>query len=312
MFIAPNDNLGDHVRAGVVRNLNTYLQGRLGQVYTTVVDGMKVVGQLYGVPESAKAVALYYNKSQITTPPTNTAALLALVQGGKKIVLNQNAYHSFGFWRAFGGQLLDATGQCIADQGGFASAMQYLVDLKQAGVAFTSNASQADSLFTSGTVGMIINGPWVLNEYKTALGNNLGVALMPAGPINPAGPLNGIDGFYINPNTQNFTSTVELALFMTNQASSQQFTNIGGHIPIRTDVASTDPLINTFAQASAQGLPRPQSAAFGNYWSPFGDMINNVLSGLVSPATGVMIACDTMNHLNGFPVYKIYLPLVRR
>lgn len=312
MFIVPNDNLGNHARAGLVRNLDSYLQGRLGQVYTTAIDGMKVDGHLYGVPESAKAVALYYNTSHITTPPTDTAGLLALVHSGKKIVLNQNAYHSFGFWRAFGGQLMDANGRCIADRGGFNPAMQYLLTLKNAGATFTTNGGQADSLFKAGTVSMIINGPWMLNDYRAVLGSDLGVAVMPAGPVNPAGPLNGIDGFYVNPNTIDYTSTIELALFMTNQASAQQFTDIGGHIPIRSDVASTDPLINAFAQASAQGFPRPQSVQFGNYWGPFGAMVDSVLSGVVSPATGVMNACDTMNQANGFPVYKVYLPLMRR
>lgn len=315
MFVAPNDNLGNQVRAGVIRNLDAYLQGRLTNVYTTAIDGMKVNGQLHAVPESAKVVALYYNKTTISTPPTLTADLLTLVQGGKKFVIGSGvgAYYNFGFFGAFGGQLLDSTGRCIADRGGFAPAMQYLVDLKNAGaIVITDYGAEGRDAFQAGAIDMIIDGPWNLADYQLSLGTNLGVALMPAGPVDVARPMNGVDGFYINPNTTNFTSTVELALFMTNQASSQIFTDIGEHIPVRTDVTSTNPLVTTFAQASVPGYPRPQGPELSNYWGPFGDMMTSVLSETVSPTTGVMIACDTMNQLNGFPVYKLYLPLVIR
>lgn len=316
MYIAPNDVLGNQVRAGVIRNVNAYLQGRLTQVNPTALEGMKVNGQLYGVPESAKAVALYYNKLNIPTPPSTTADLLTLVQNGKKLVLHNGdgggAYFLYGFYGAFGGQLLDATGRCIADQGGVTPAVQYLLDLKNAGATIASDYGTADTLFKTGTVDMLINGPWTLVEYEAIFGNRLGVTLIPTGTAGPAQPLTGIDGFYLNPNTQNFTSTIELALYLTNQQSSQIFTNVGGHIPVRSDVTSSNPLINTFALAAAQGLPRPQVQELDNYWGPFGSMFNNVFSGTVSPTTGVRLACKEMNTANGFPTYETFLPLVRR
>ena len=312
MVILPNYELNYFTRVGVVRNLDFYLEGRLEQFYPSAVEGMKADGHLYGVPESAEAVALYYNKSRISTPPSTTSELMVAVQNGTKIVLPQNPYYLFGFWGAFGGQLMNDQGRCIADQGGFAPAMQYLVDLQNAGATFTTDLGIADSLFTTGAVDMIINGPWMLNDYRTVLTSNLGLALIPAGPTNPATPINSVDGFYINPNTQNFTSTAELALFMTNQSSSQIFTDIGGHIPIRSDVTSTDPLINAFAQSSAQGFSHRTETGFDSFWGPFYDMVNNVMAGNVSPTSGVMIACDTMNQLNGFSTFRTYLPLIRR
>lgn len=313
MFVALNVNLGNQVRAGVIRNLDTYLQGRLTNVYTTAIDGAKVDGQLYGVPESAKAVALYYNTSQISTPPTTTTDLLSLVQSGRTLASPiGGSYFFYGFWSAFGGQLMDENGRCIADRGGIAPAMQYLFELQGAGAQLEIDYNLAQSQFLSGTIDMFINGPWALGDYQATMGSNLGVALLPTGPMDLARPMNEIDGFYINPNTINFTSTVELALFMTNQASSQIFTDIGGHIPVRTDVTSKNALVNTFAQASAQGSPRPQNEQLNNYWAPFNDMVINVLSGTTSPTTEVMVACDTMNQLNGFPIYKLYLPLIIR
>ena len=103
-----------------------------------VIDGMTVDGHLYGVPESFTAVALYYNKSMIATPPSTTDELLSLVLGGDKLVTDgmDGAYYFYGFWNAFGGQLMDDTGRCIADQGGFVPAVQYLSDLQTSGAIF--------------------------------------------------------------------------------------------------------------------------------------------------------------------------------
>ncbi len=237
------------------------------------------------------------------TPPTTTDELLQLVKDGKKLVLNQNAYHNFGFWSAFGGQLVDDTGKCTADQGGFTEAMQYLLDLKTAGSdngwnVFETDGSKADTLFRQGQADMIINGPWVLGDYSTDLGDKLGVVPMPAGPAGPSAPLTAPDGFYINPNSSNQQTAVDLAVAITSQANETIYTDMAGHVPSRGDVTISDPLVQGFADASSTGYARPQSAWFDNYWTPFGDLITKVLEAQSTPADGVKEACDAMNKAN--------------
>jgi len=314
LLLAPNDSLGDQVRSGLVKDLTSDLEGRLTNVYTTAIDGMKVDGKMYGVPESAKAVALYYDITSIPTPPTTTVQLLDLVKSGKKIAINtgrDGAYYNFGFFGAFGGQLLDSSGKAIADQGGFIPAMEYLVELKNAGAIINSSYQDSGKLFEQGKVDMLIDGPWRLVDYRRERGN-FSIAVLPSGPSGLAKPLNGIDGFYVNPHTKNFSTTLELALFMTNQASSQQFTTVAGHVPIRSDVSTgNDTEAETFAQASAQGLPRPQLAEFSNYWDIFGEMFTDVLSGTVSPQVGVQRANRSLNTANGITTtLQIYLPII--
>ncbi|MEW5870159.1 MAG: extracellular solute-binding protein [Chloroflexota bacterium] len=299
MFVAPNDDLGNWVRGNFVLDITDKLAGKLDKVSQPGVDGMKVAGKMYGVPESAKAVALYYNKSLLPEPPKSTDEVLQMVKDGKSLVNVQGAYHLFGWSGAFGGKLLDDSGKCIADQGGWADFMQYLVDLKAAGAVFEPDYGKAEGLFRQGQAAMFVNGPWALGDYKKDLGDNLGVAPMPAGPKGPASPLNGIDGFYLNPNSKNVDGAIELALFLVSKDSSQIYTDKAGHVPIRSDVTSADPLISAFAQASATGFPRPQSAEFANYWGPFGDMFTKVLEGASTPADGVAEACQAMNSASG-------------
>jgi arabinogalactan oligomer/maltooligosaccharide transport system substrate-binding protein len=166
--------------------------------------------------------------------------------------------------------------------------------------------------FRAGEIDLLIDGPWNLKDTQTALGDNVGLVLRPSGPSGAALPMNGIDGIFINPNSEHIAEAVEVALLMVSQENSQIFTNVGGHIPVRTDVSSTNPLINTFKLASATGFPRPQRAELTNYWMPFGKMINDVLVGTVDPTTGVMLACEEMNTLNGFSTYHVFLPVVKR
>jgi arabinogalactan oligomer/maltooligosaccharide transport system substrate-binding protein len=299
LFTAPNDDLGNWVRAGTVAPLDELLAGKLGGVSDTGVEGVTVDGKIYAVPGIIKAVALYYNKSTVPTPPATTDELLQMVKDGKKLVLNQNNYHNFGFFPAFGGTLMDDTGKCVADQGGFAEAMQFLVDLKAAGAVFETNGGNADTLFRQGQADMIINGPWTLGDYKKDLGDNLGVAPMPDGPAGPSQPLAGIDGFYVNPNSPNQEAAVALAQYIFGAEGMAVYADKAGDPPVRTDVTIADPLVQAFAEAAAAGFPRPQTTEFGNWWGPFGDMVTKVIEGTVTPAEGVAEACAAMNTANG-------------
>ena len=112
---------------------------------------------------------------------------------------------------------MDDTGKCVADQGGFADALQFMADLKAAGATFETDGGKADTLFRQGQADMIINGPWTLGDYKKDLGDKLGVAPMPAGPKGAATPLAGVDCWYVNPNSkpeqQKLAAMVALYLF---------------------------------------------------------------------------------------------------
>jgi arabinogalactan oligomer / maltooligosaccharide transport system substrate-binding protein len=295
LYTAPNDSLGNEVRASVVAPIDDLVKGKLDGYTQAGINGVTVDGKMYAVPGIAKAVALYYNKSTIPTPPATTDDLMNLVKSGKKLVLNQNAYHNYGFFGAFGGKLMDDTGKCIADQGGFADAMQYLLDLKAAGAMFETDGGKADTTFRQGQADMIVNGPWVLGDYKKDLGDKLGVVPMPAGPKGPATPLAGIDGWYINPNSKNQQAAVDLGLYLFGKDGLTEYANVAGDPAARTDVTPSDPLVKSFADAAASGFPRPQSAEFGNFWGPFGDMVTAVIEGQATPADAVATACQKMN-----------------
>lgn len=298
MFIAPNDSLGDQVRAGLLADLSSYKDKLPKTIDPLAITGMTVEGKLYAIPESFKAVALYYNKDKVATPPATTDELLKAVQGTNTLVLNQSAYHNFGFLQAFGGQLMDDKGVCVADKAGGKEWFSYLAALKkEKNVTFSTDGGQADSLFKEGKADMIINGPWQLGDYRQALGDKLGVASMP-GAVKPAGPLTGVDGFYINPNSKNQEGAVALAMFLTNAESMKVYIDQAGHVPVDTSLTIADPLVAAFAKASSTGVPRPQVPELSNFWGNFGDAINRVLDAGEDPAAAMTKACADMNTAN--------------
>jgi arabinogalactan oligomer / maltooligosaccharide transport system substrate-binding protein len=300
MYTAPNDNLGNEVRASLVAPIDSLLQGKLDGYTKAGIAGVTVDGKIYAVPGIAKAVGLFYNKSTIPTPPATTDDLMNLVKSGKKVgFVNNGAYYIWGFWSGFGGTLMDSTGKCVADQTtGFADALQYLADLQKAGATIDSDEGKLDTAFEQGQLDMIFEGPWMLGDFEKALGSNLGATTEPTGPKGPMMPMMGIDGWYINPNSQNQAAAVDAALYFFGKDGLTVYENTAGDPAARSDVTSTDPLVTEFATIAAGGFPRPQSAEFGNYWGPFGDAMTAVFSGKATATAAVATACTTMNTAN--------------
>ena len=137
MFTMPNDDLGNWIRGGLVAPVDEFVAVKLDGFTQLGIDGVTYEGQMYAIPGIAKAVGLFYNKSLVETAPTTTEELLAQVQAGKVLVMRPWDYFNYGFFTgAFGGTLMDETGKCVADQGGFTEAFDYLKALKDAGAFF--------------------------------------------------------------------------------------------------------------------------------------------------------------------------------
>jgi len=303
LFIAPNDSLGKEARAGLFLDITSMLDGKLTNDAQVSIDGSKVDGKLYMVPESLKAVAMYYDKSKIATPPATTDALLAGVKDGsiKAGFDAHSSYHSFGWWAAFGGQLMDASGKCVADTTGVADAYKYFQDLQTAGAKWYDKYDDLASDFKAGKIDLIVDGPWASGGYKDALKDNLAVAPMPAGPKGKSAPLTGVDGWYINTNAKDPQLAVNFALEMVKAENEQVFVDTAGHIPADTTITITDPITLKFAEAVKTGFPRPQVPQLDNFWGNFDNALKEVVQKGTDPQTAATTACAAMNTANKIP-----------
>lgn len=274
MFIAPNDELGNLARTGTIRDITSVVEGKLGDYSELSQGGMMYDGKMYGIPESLKAVVLWYNKSLLPTPPATTDELKALMESGTPVSISYGCYHHWGFYGAFGAQVFDDDFNFVtsdANQAKMTESISYLNDLYALSVANNWPKNDSDGLapFTEGTTVAITNGNWAMGDYRNALGDNLGVAPIPSGPGGAANPLLGVDGFYFNPNSENIEAAVDVALYLTNAASQTMMMNEAGHVPANITVDVTDPLIQGLLDAFATAYFRPQVEALGNYWGNF-------------------------------------------
>jgi arabinogalactan oligomer/maltooligosaccharide transport system substrate-binding protein len=272
MFVAPNDSLGDDARAGLIADITDLAEGKLGEFSDLSVQGMSLDGKLYGVPESLKAVAFWYNTELLPEPPATTEELQALMEGGTPVAISFGCYHHWGFFGSFGGEIFDENWKVVADQGtGITDAMEYLNGLYQIAKenGWPKNDSDGLAPFSEGSVVAITNGNWAMGDYKNALGDKLAVAPIPPLPEGPSNPLLGVDGYYLNPNSANQEAALEVALYLTGKMASTKMMEDAGHVPANTTVEVTDPLMEGLLEAFSTAYIRPQVPELGLYWSNF-------------------------------------------
>ena len=298
MFIAPNASLGTEVRAGLLADVGDVSGQFVPQTVQVAIDGSQVDGKYFMIPESLKAVATMYDSSVTKTFPATTADLLTAVKGGLKYGVNQSDYYTWGLWYAFGGQIMDGTGKCVADQTpGVANALAYLKQLKDAGATFYTDGAKMQDAFKTKKISSMIEGPWFSGDAKTALGASLAVAPGPS-ETGDFAPMTGVDGWYINAASPNIDLAKQVALILTNQENQQIYVDVAGHVPANKNITPSDPIVQGYANAVATGFARPQNPEMNNYWGNFQDAMNQVLDKGADPVAAVKTACAAMNKAN--------------
>jgi arabinogalactan oligomer/maltooligosaccharide transport system substrate-binding protein len=308
MFIAPNDSLGSEQRQGILYGpMDDVLKPYLTDFTQISIEGSKVNGHIYEIPESMKAVSMFYDKSKVTTPPATTDDLLNLAKAGTKIGIGEYAsgYYNWWLYSAFSGaSIMDATGKCVADTNGISDGFAYLKALKDTGnVKFETSAANLQGDFKTGAVSLVIDGPWETGDYEKALGSNLAVAVIPDGPKGKSLPLSAPDGWYLNVNASDSQKAlaVQFALWEVSLDGGEQiFADQAGHLPAAAGATVKDPISQGFLTQIDQSYPRPQSKFMDNYWTPFGNAFDSVILKGTDPAKAVSDACAQMNKANGF------------
>jgi len=303
MYIAPNDSLPGEARNGLLADVSDLTDTLKAAPYNTsdvALNAAMVDGKLFEIPESMKAVELFYRTDQLATAPATTAdwltnaAKLGLVYGAN----GGGAYYEWGWYSTFGGKIMDDTGKCAATAGGVADALKFLSDFKAAGGHLYQNDGDAKADLISGKIGGFIDGPWQSGDLSKALGDKLAVAAGPTGPSGGAwAPMTAPDGFYINAASPNIDLAKQFALQFLLPANEQVFAD-AGHLPANTTLQPTDPIAKSFAGLMPSGFARPTLAALNNYWGNFGNAIVAVVDKGTDATTEVATACAAMDKAN--------------
>lgn len=302
LVISYSAQLTRMIENGTAHDIGNPEISALSFFHPSALDTVTVDGRIYGLPLSMEGVALYYNKEFIPEPPPDTESLLEYVREGKGLAVPIGApYFLYGFWGAFGGQLFDENGHCMADQGGFASALEYLLQLQEAGADLQAEYDQGTTQLITGEIAMLINGSWMLTELHEEMGDTLGVAALPAGPTGPSSPLLNTQALIINPYSNDLDTAIQVAFLISGKEPVQLLSETTRVVPARYDIVISDPLIESLSLAFQNGSPFPNNKWMDSYWSSFDPVFTAVLSEYALPQDALIQACQDMDQYNGIP-----------
>ncbi len=270
------DHIGPFNAAGVIRPVTSAIDT---SVYApSAMAAMNVQGQVWGVPISnGNQLMLYYNKSIIPDPPTDTDQMIALAKqntdaAAKKYGLVYNQTESFWLipWiGGFGGSVF-ASDQTTPDltNDAVTGALKFLYDLKYTDKVMPSSCDYncASDLFTTGAAPMIINGDWELGNYKDKLGDKLGVAPLPTVTSTGKDPAPYTAGAYwmvpVADEGDTLTVVLDFVKWSTNKENQIEMVKQLSRLPANAEaladpIVTNDPLLKGAAEAVQKGIPQP-------------------------------------------------------
>lgn len=304
LILAPAWWLRDLADAGALLPLSDLLQpGESKQWISAAVENLSIGGTLYGLPTNYELVSLYYNRALVTEEelPATTDDLLALVAADpiKGAGLYLNFYHLYWGLTAYGGALFDAEGRVVLDR--TPGPAQFLAWLKRMdetpGNFVSSDYGMVLDRFKKGEFAFFVDGLWSRGELVQALGDNLGVVRLPAGPAGPAQPWLSGDGVFVNPVVEPAQQrlALELARHMAGGESGALLAQIAGRLPAHREAENPDPILAGFVAQGESAQAEPQRAQMSLVWGYAGDMLVKVIDGGMLPDGAVAETTALLN-----------------
>lgn len=299
MIIWANDSTGPWASAGLVADLSAGIDDDLRAQATDTAWGTFTFNEgIYGIPFSAKTLTFFYNKALVPDAPETWADVLDISEelaadGSTGLAFQNGFFHSAGFLFSLGGSLMDEDGNAtFGDDMDGAEAMNAYLQLHQdmynlgqdpdSGVVV--DGASPNPGFQAGDVAMGYDGVWNLAQFESDLGDDLGVAIMPAlDNGNVPALFAQTEGFYANATLADdmakWDAFIAWARFITGEEGQTIASTEGGLLPVNPAVEVENPNLQVFAEQFALGTPFPNRAELAAFWGPMGDAITAVGAG---------------------------------
>ena len=288
ILIHPGDFLTNPEDAAL--DMTDWVGNRADNLEPSARESLQIEGRQMGLPLSSNVVVLYVNSSLMVAPPQTLDELLALVQNGQLLGWRQTVYHLYGLFPAYGVQFSEGTTSCPNSEAALVAVMRYLVSLQSAGATITPNVSAQREAFRQGELSMMVDDSDMWTGYAAALGDNLQIYPMPPATF-AFQPLNNPDGVFLNPNTPDPNTAVDVALFMVGLEAQEIFMNVSGAVPTNLGVALPDELRQNLGVAAASAQPWVNSQASASDGVFLDGLLSAVLEEQRAPAIAVPAAC---------------------
>ncbi|WP_019813316.1 extracellular solute-binding protein [Saccharomonospora saliphila] len=261
-------------------------------------------GRTYGVPEVTDTLALLYNKDHfeqagIDAPPATwselrdtAAALEEAVPGTTGFFANADSYFLLPFVYGEGGDYVDMERKKVTlDSPEVRSAIETVQDLTADGIGTTDTSANKytnmQNGFKSGSVSMILNGPWSVSDTLSGEAfsdaDNLGVAPVPAGPKGQGGPVGG-HNLVVYAGSPDLAASYLFVKFLNSAESQAYIAARNNTLPTRESVYTDDEVadnrvISEFQGPVEQAVPRPPAPGAGDLYDMFTPFYERILGG---------------------------------
>jgi arabinogalactan oligomer/maltooligosaccharide transport system substrate-binding protein len=295
LFMQPHDRMGDIHLQGLAAELELTADqlDRLSAYNQEAVTSLSYDGIQYGIPAVTETYGLFINTDLVPEAPETMDDLMEiardLTDGDTYGFLMEatNFYFTYPFLTAPGGYVFaqDDTGAYDTSDIGLNSAGA-VEGAEMIGSWFDEglipsgiDGDVMNGLFMDGKVGMVVTGPWAIPDYVGAIGDSLEISVLPTLNGERLNSFSGNKGWLVNYYTENEYWATELALFITNEESSQTYYDIAGELPAHTLVEIDDPLMAAIFEQTLHAEPMPNVPEMSQVWEPIGDALNFVTQG---------------------------------
>jgi len=319
LIAAPTWWLNEMIDADVVQSLDGMADPAMSDEYwPAALENLQRDDQLYGLPLTYQLVSLFVNTGLAAADeaPQTTDEMLSLAQSSpeKGVGLYANLYHLFWGIPAYGGELIDDQGVVVLDQGdGAAEFFGWLDTIQDAPGTFADlDYGMLMDRFKKGEFAYFVDGPWAIDELSEALGDNLAVVGLPAGPVGPAEPWLSTEAVMINPTLDEAQTqrALLIARGLSDAAAGNIWATVARRLPAARDAdVGENALLLGFQQQAATARPMPTMDEMAAVWGYGGDMILKVLNDLddddddgndvMTPAEAITEASALINEANG-------------
>lgn len=297
----PHDQLGVAVIKGLIQPVEVDASVT-AQYDEAAISALTLDGKLMGLPLATESIALIYNKKLMPNAPATFEELYQFAKANTKpaekkygvLFEGSNLYFSHFLIKANGGYIFkDEGGKLnpedigLANEGAVKAYTEIAKWYNEGLIPKGLNGSVLDGLFKEGKVAAVINGPWAVNDYKSA-GLDIGVVPIPKVGGKDAQTLIGVKGFYLSAYSKYPKQATELMQFLTSKEALKGRFEAMGEIPPHKELLNdpaikNDPIVNGFAEQAAKGVPMPSIPEMGQVWEPINNALTFVSNGKQTP-----------------------------
>jgi arabinogalactan oligomer/maltooligosaccharide transport system substrate-binding protein len=315
LFIYPHDRIGDWADAGTIEPIEFWVDDARADRFTEqAIGAMAYKGSLYGLPLSAKSLALFVRTDLVAHAPATTDELIALAprmrarDGFALAYANVDLYFHAPWLHGFGGAVMDDEDHLQIATPEAANAMTFARKLVADGVS-PADAQEplVATLFNEGKAATVMSGPWFVAQIDPKVPWEVHTLPIISATGKPAAPFLGAEGILMSAQAHDKQAafavmdalTSDDAAIVRAKVARQVVANI--HAYDDPEIAK-DPALKAFREQLDHSVPMPKSGAMRMVWTPYKTALGEVLAGRAQAGTALLsVEKEVNSYVQGAP-----------